>query len=151
MRTVRFASVVLVDRRGWVLLQERDAHPVLDPERWGFVGGAVESGESYAEAAYRELAEETGIAWTTGLRRVGRFDVPHVVPDGTGGRRIRNDEFELYAGATSLTDADISCGEGRQIVFVEPVRIAGLALSAGATVALGRFLDSGAYRELTRD
>ena len=41
----RFASVLLVDRRGWLLLQERDEHPVIDPEKWGFVGGHVEDGE----------------------------------------------------------------------------------------------------------
>ena len=57
----RFASVVLVDSRGWVLLQERDEHPAIDPEKWGFVGGHLEPGEDFLAGAYRELAEETGI------------------------------------------------------------------------------------------
>ena len=57
----RFASVVLVDSRGWVLLQERDEHPAIDPEKWGFVGGHLDAGEDFLAGAYRELAEETGI------------------------------------------------------------------------------------------
>jgi 8-oxo-dGTP diphosphatase len=135
----RFASVVLVDSRGWVLLQERDEHPVLDPERWGFVGGSVEPGETYPEAAHRELAEETGLA-DVPLVRFGRFEVVHDV-----GPDQRLDEFELYAATTDLTDADISLGEGRQIVFVDPVGALHLDLTAGARVALPVFLASQEY------
>ncbi len=57
----RFAGVVLVDRRGWLLLQERDEHPRIDPETWGLAGGHVEEGEEFEAAAYRELEEETGV------------------------------------------------------------------------------------------
>ena len=55
-----FAGVILVDRRGWILLQERDEFPAIDPEKWGLVGGHVEDGEDVEAAAYRELLEETG-------------------------------------------------------------------------------------------
>ena len=41
----RFASILLVDPRGWLLLQERDEHPVIDPGCWGFVGGHVDRDE----------------------------------------------------------------------------------------------------------
>ena len=34
----RFSSIVLVDRRGWVLLQERDERAHLDPDCSGLVG-----------------------------------------------------------------------------------------------------------------
>ena len=37
----RFSGVLLVDRKGWILLQERDEHPVIDPDCWGLVGGAL--------------------------------------------------------------------------------------------------------------
>ena len=53
----RFACVLLVDQRGRLLLQERDEHPVIDPEKWGLPGGHVEDGEDYEPAAYRELQE----------------------------------------------------------------------------------------------
>ena len=73
----RFSSIALVDPRGWVLLQERDKHPVIDPEKWGFPGGGVEPGESWEDAAYRELEEETGIALGGGLELYGEFSVRH--------------------------------------------------------------------------
>ena len=59
-----YASVALVDRRGWVLLQERDEHPVIDPEKWGFPGGGVEDGETY-EVAF--LGFLPGFAYLTGI------------------------------------------------------------------------------------
>lgn len=113
---------------------------MLDPEKWGFVGGGVEPGESYAEAAERELLEETGLV-VDGLTLFGRFDVFHIQ---TGG----NDEFELYVAATDLADSDIVVGEGRQIVFVEPDRSLGLDLTASAVIALPVFLASSTYQSL---
>lgn len=53
------ARILLVDRSGRVLLFRFDA-----PDRarfWCTPGGAVDAGETYAEAARRELWEETGI------------------------------------------------------------------------------------------
>ncbi|MGL5825610.1 MAG: NUDIX domain-containing protein [Nocardioides sp.] len=143
---MRFASVLLVDGRGWLLLQERDEYAVLDPEKWGFVGGGVEPGESYCQAAHRELHEETGIA-AHDLRSFGQFDVCHQI--GCGGdnrdRQMRRDRFELFAAGTELTDSDIRLGEGRRIVFVDPVVALCLDLTAGAAVALPGFLASLTY------
>ena len=48
-----FAGIVLVDRGGRILLQERDEFPAIDPEKWGFVGGHLEDGEDYRVGAYR--------------------------------------------------------------------------------------------------
>ncbi len=136
-----FSSIVLVDARGWVLLQERDEHPVIDPERWGFVGGAVEDGETHEAGAYRELAEETGLHLDGGLELHGVFSVWHEHSQST-------DEFRLWVMRADLTDADIVCGEGRQIVFVDPGQVSTLDLSAAARVALQAFLDSDHYRRL---
>lgn len=138
----RFASVVLVDSRGWVLLQERDEHPVIDPEKWGFVGGSVEDGEEYEAGAYRELAEETGLHLDAGLELHGTFDVWHE-------HSRSEDAFQLWVMRTDLTDSDIVCGEGRQIVFVDPGQVPTLDLTAAARVALQAFLDSAHYRRLT--
>ena len=64
----RLAVVILVDARGHVLLQERDEHAPMSPEKWGMVGGHVEDGEDFEPAAYRELEEETGVRLDGGLR-----------------------------------------------------------------------------------
>ena len=55
----RPAAIAVVRRDGRFLLVRRVNPP--DPGRWGFPGGKVEPGETVAEAAVRELAEETGV------------------------------------------------------------------------------------------
>lgn len=138
----RFASVVLVDSRGWVLLQERDEHPAIDPEKWGFVGGHLDPGEDYLAGAYRELAEETGVRLDDGLELFGQFTVHHDHTDS-------DDEFQLFVMRTDLTDDDIECNEGRQIVFVAPDAVPGLDLTAAARIALRPFLRSETYSTMT--
>ena len=134
-----FASATLVDRRGWILMQERDEHPRIDPEKWGFPGGGVEDGESYEAAAYRELAEETGVALDTGLELFGRFRF-FSPPCG------EDDEFELYAAATD--PIEVECHEGRQMVFVDPTAAVDLPLTHSAALVLPDFLSSDLYRKL---
>lgn len=131
-----FASVALIDPRGWILMQERDEHPDIDPECWGFPGGAVEPGETYEQAAYRELEEETGVRLDPGtLGLHGRF---RFFSESCG----TEDEFELYVARTPLTDGDVECHEGRQMVFVDPATTSGLPLTASMRVALPGLLDA---------
>jgi 8-oxo-dGTP pyrophosphatase MutT (NUDIX family) len=137
----RFATVTVVDPRGWLLMQERDEFPVIDPERWGFPGGMVEPGETFEQAAYRELEEETGIRLDGGLTLFAEFRVFHAHSGS-------DDEVHFFAAPTQLTDADVECHEGRQMVFVEPGLARGLDLTAAAAIALPAFLDSPAYRSM---
>src|SRR5690349_5612984 len=109
----RFSSVLLVDRRGWVLLQERDEHAALAPDNRGFVGGHAEDGEEFEPAAYRELEEETGVVLPPGALGLWR-----ALTGADWGAT-----FHLWCAGTRLTDADIVLGEGRQIVFVDPARL----------------------------
>ncbi len=135
----RFSAVILVDRAGRILLQERDEHAPIDPDLWGLVGGHVEPGEEHEPAAYRELAEETGIEAAAGSLELWReVQAPHSTPD----------PMQVFAAATDLTDADIVVGEGRQIVFVEPDRARDLAHTRAAAVIVPAFLDSDLYRRL---
>ncbi|MDF1606303.1 NUDIX domain-containing protein [Nocardioides sp. YIM 152315] len=138
---VRLACVLLVDRRGRVLLQERDEHAAVDPEKWGLVGGHVEDGEDYEPAAYRELEEETGVVLPPGALRFWR-EVTRSRPD------LDDATFRIWCAGTYLDDADIVVGEGRQIVFVDPARIGGLDLADLAEAVLPEFLGSADYRAL---
>jgi 8-oxo-dGTP diphosphatase len=117
------ALVGLVDERGWLLMQERDEHAPVDPNKWGLVGGAVEADESTADAARRELAEETGIV-RDDLVPLGTY----VLPCSLHGE----DQVAVFTARTSLTDSDVECAEGRQIVFVEPHELERLDLTDSA-------------------
>ena len=137
----RFASVLLVDPRGWVLLQERDEHPAIDPDRWSFVGGHLDEGEEFEPAAYRELAEETGIAlppgrcrcgWTHGLSRGDRYRCRHA---GLG--RLDGADRRRHRARGRAADR-----------VVDPAPALGLDLGASASRILPEFLDSDRYKPL---
>lgn len=138
----RFACVVLVDRHGRLLLQERDEHPVIDPEKWGMCGGHLEPGEDPLTGAVRELEEETGVVLAPGdLTLVEVATVFHAAYDS-------HDELSFYAAAVDLTDDDVVCGEGRQIVFVEAGRVLDLDLTGSARQVLPGFLSGPVYSRL---
>ena len=63
--TPRLAALAVVVRDGRVLLVRRRNEP--DAGLWGFPGGHVEPGETCAECARREAAEETGVVVPRGL------------------------------------------------------------------------------------
>lgn len=128
------AMVGLLDARGWVLLQERDEHAPVEPDKWCLVGGAVEQGESPEAGAHRELEEETSIVHAD-LVPLGSHDLPCAFH----GR----DVVHLFGARTTLTDDDVVCGEGRQIVFVEPSTIPGLDLTATSRILMPLVLDLG--------
>lgn len=123
-------------------MQQRDQFATRTPLRWGCVGGAVEAGESPEVAANRELAEETGIALRGGLQH-------WLSASFTWSDRPVADTYHLWTAATSPTDDDIALGEGRQIVFVDPLAVELLDLTESAAHFMGRFLRSDRYRELT--
>lgn len=137
----RLAVVFLVDRRGWILLQERDSGAPVAPDKWGMVGGHVEPGETDAAAAHRELGEETGL--TLAADELSPWIVAEFsYQDGPSGH------YSIYAAAVDLTDSDISVGEGRQIVFVDPARIPLLDQTESCAHFLPQFLNSDLYAEL---
>ena len=141
----RFSVILLVDPQGRILLQERDERAPISPDTWGMVGGHVEDGEEFEPAAYRELEEETGVRLPPGGLRLWRAEQFGYVGAAAPNR------YTLWVAPTTLTDADIVVGEGRQIVFVRPEALGGLALSESAAHFLPAFLKSPVYADLTRE
>jgi 8-oxo-dGTP pyrophosphatase MutT (NUDIX family) len=136
--------VLLVDAHGRLLLQERDEHAPIDPDRWGLPGGHLEPGEDPEAVAYREVEEETGVRLEPGsLERFDTFEIFHPSYGSV-------DRVHLYVARVDLTDADIDCHEGRQIVFVDPDLARHLDLTMTGVLAVPAFLGSEAYRRLTR-
>jgi 8-oxo-dGTP pyrophosphatase MutT (NUDIX family) len=133
----RIAAIVLVDPRGWLLLQERDEHAPVDPDKWSMVGGGIDEGEDDATGARRELEEETGLTGID-LDHLGDFSFYCAGCAETH-------EVALFTALTELTDADVECHEGRQIVFVDPATIHELDWNRALAVALPRVIGSLSY------
>jgi len=58
----RVVHIFLFNHAGELLLQKRSANKDIQPGKWDTsVGGHVDGGERYGEAARRELAEELGV------------------------------------------------------------------------------------------
>jgi 8-oxo-dGTP diphosphatase len=133
----RGAGVLLVDARGWILLQLRDAHGAY-PHHWGTVGGQVEADESPEVAARRELAEETG--YIAGALWHGA-EVTLQLPDGTARQAILF--VAHYDGVQP-----ISCHEGTAIEFIDPATLDSLPIYPGQaeliTTALRRWAENNA-------
>lgn len=140
----RLSVILLVDPRGWVLLQERDEFAPRAANKWGMVGGHVEEGEAFEPAAYRELAEETGIHLTDGLRLWRDEDFRYSDMD-------RPFRYQVWVAPTTLTDADIVVGEGRQIVFVAPDRLPALEMSESCAYFTAELLASDTYQSLVAE
>lgn len=54
-------KMILVNPEGKIFLLHRDDIPNIEvPNKWSFVGGALDEGETYEEGALRETKEEIG-------------------------------------------------------------------------------------------
>ena len=58
----RAVAVLVMNKKGEILLERRSAKKDLYPGFWGLVAGHAGAGEGYGQAAKREMMEETGAA-----------------------------------------------------------------------------------------
>lgn len=119
--TTATVGVLLIDDRGWILLQLRDGNGVY-PYHWATVGGAVEAGETLDAAIRREVYEETGFQLSAPLGLGSRAKI--VLPDGA--LRDATLFFADYDGSQP-----IRCYEGLQITFVDPSTLDTLLIYPG--------------------
>ena len=114
-------GLLLIDDRGWILLQLRDGNG-LYPYHWATVGGAVEDGETLEAAIRREVDEETGYKLT--VPPTFGSTATLVLPNG----QVRQATL-FFARYDSVQP--IGCLEGLQITFVDPSTLDGLLVYPG--------------------
>jgi 8-oxo-dGTP diphosphatase len=139
----RVAVVLLVDRQGRLLMQHRDSKAKTAPNQWAFPGGRIEPTESPADAARRELREETGLS------------VGELTPFGVHYRPSVDNpaasvEIHAFCAATDAVQEDVVLGEGQAMVFLSPQEARGRDLGVTAVLLLPLFLASEEYANLTR-
>jgi 8-oxo-dGTP pyrophosphatase MutT (NUDIX family) len=138
----RVAGVLLVDVRGWLLMQHRGMDALVSPGQWSMPGGGIEPGEQPEQAAHRELLEETGLRVTGSLTLFWEG----LRPSSSGSGALA--EWHVYCARTSARQADVILGEGDAMEFTPPERILSLDLGVSARFFLPRFLASTEYRRL---
>jgi 8-oxo-dGTP pyrophosphatase MutT (NUDIX family) len=123
---IRIAVVALRHPTGAVLLHLRHPTAAAEPGQWALPGGHVETGETPAEAAVRELAEETGLV--AELRPLWRG----LRPDLTGAAAA----VELHVFAGTAVHTRIVLGEGQAARFVPMAELPWVDLSPTAAAVL---------------
>ena len=90
---VRYADVLLFDTEGRLLILQRAGEEGSATSQWCVPGGHVDPGESFKEAAIRELYEETG------------FDLSHEQGELHEVAEYKNSNCEIHYFMAHLTDA----------------------------------------------
>lgn len=119
----RAVAVVVVRSDGSIVLQRRSKSDAWQPGMWTLsCTGHVKKGESYAEAAARELKEELGLV--SRIRERGRYLIPPITDgelterewvalyDSETDSELRIDKAELEA-ADSFSRADVKSMMGK--------------------------------------
>jgi 8-oxo-dGTP pyrophosphatase MutT (NUDIX family) len=118
------AAVILDPTRQSVLLTRRS-----DNGLWCLPGGAMDPGESAAEACAREVLEETGLVVRVG-RLVGVYSSPHRIIEYADGNRRQgltlSFEAEPIGGELGLSDETTEVGyfspeQMRAMDVMEPI------------------------------
>jgi len=125
------AASIAVFRAGRVLLARRTSGPAK--ALYSLPGGVVEIGETLAEAALRELREETGV-----IARIAGFNTHVEIIERDEEARVRH-HFIIASFAGLWIAGDGETGpEASEIVWVDPFAFGTLPVTANLTDLLPR-------------
>ena len=126
-------NVVVVNDAGEILMIRR-----TDNGNWAVPGGAVDLGESVAQAAVREMIEEAGIECAiTGI--VGIYSDPKHVILYTSNGEVRQ-EFSIVLTACPLAGQPTPSSESSEVRWVPSSEVLGYTMDRSMRIRINDFL-----------
>ncbi len=116
------AVSVAIWRDGKALLVRRARQPMA--AIWSFPGGVVEAGETLAEAAAREVREETGLE----VEIVGAIDRAEVIRHDAEGRVERHYVIIVFSGRSAAGEP-VAADDADAARWFDPTEIDGFELT----------------------
>jgi ADP-ribose pyrophosphatase YjhB (NUDIX family) len=127
-------NVVVVNGAGEILMIRR-----TDNENWAVPGGAIDLGESVAQAAVRETLEESGIECEiTGI--VGIYSDPKHVILYTSNGEVRQ-EFSIVLTAQPLSGQPTPSSESSEVRWVPVSEVRGYTMDRSMRIRINDYLD----------
>ena len=129
-------NVVVANGEGSILLIRR-----TDNGNWAVPGGAVDLGESVAQAAVRETLEESGIKCeVTGI--AGIYSDPRHVILYTSNGDVRQ-EFSIVLTARALSGQPTPSSESSEVRWVPAAELPGYTMDRSMRIRISDFLTRG--------
>jgi len=135
-------NVVVVNDEGDILLIRR-----TDNDNWALPGGAIDLGESAAQAAIRETVEETGITCEiTGL--VGIYTDPGHVIHYTSNDEVRQ-EFSIVLTGRPVSGRPTPSSESSEVRWVPADEVEAYTMDRAMRRRIARYLSPDNAPEIT--
>jgi ADP-ribose pyrophosphatase YjhB (NUDIX family) len=129
-------NVVVVSNEGSILLIRR-----TDNGNWAVPGGAIDLGESVAQAAVRETLEESGIECEiTGI--VGIYSDPRHLILYTSNGEVRQ-EFSIVLTARAVSGQPTPSTESSEVRWVPVSEVSGYTMDRSMRIRVNDFLTRG--------
>ncbi len=129
------ANVVVTNDAGDILLIRRS-----DNDNWAVPGGAVDLGESLADAAVRETREESGVECEiTGV--VGIYTDPKHVILYTSNGEVRQ-EFSIVLTARLVGGELATSSESAEVCWVPSAEVAGYPMDRSMRLRINHYLQN---------